>query len=243
VVVTTTVGVGAAVRLARRPAPVPTAAKKPELQGRRTAAAPPRELSAPGGERATREDPPSDAPAVGAPAGREASNDEGPGREAVRTAPARAARAEASAARAKLAARGTTAPAPSQRAAAAPAPAAASERACAPAASGPEPAARRPESTVADEARLVDDGVRALREGQAACALSLLDTHARFYPEGVLAEERDAERALALAELGRVAEARAAAAAFLRKHPASPLGVRLRQRIPGIDGAGEEPPR
>jgi len=56
-----------------------------------------------------------------------------------------------------------------------------------------------------------------------------------YYPEGVLAEEREAERALALADLGRTAEARLAAAAFLRKYPASPLGVRLRHRIPGID--------
>ena len=95
--------------------------------------------------------------------------------------------------------------------------------------------AQRSELTVADEARLVHDGVRALHEGQAACALSLLDTHAHFYPHGVLAEERDAERAVALADLGRIVEARAVATAFLRAHPTSPLGVRLRQRIPGLD--------
>jgi len=86
----------------------------------------------------------------------------------------------------------------------------------------------------------VHDGVRALHEGQAACALSLLDTHAHFYPHGVLSEERDAERALALAELGRTLEARAVAAAFLRAHPTSPLGVRLRQRIPGIDAINHD---
>jgi len=101
--------------------------------------------------------------------------------------------------------------------------------------SGEDPGPRRSEFTVADEARLVRDGVRALREGQAACALSLLDAHARYYPEGVLAEEREAERALALADLGRIAEARAAATAFLRKHHGSPLGARLRQRIPGLE--------
>ena len=95
--------------------------------------------------------------------------------------------------------------------------------------------APRAELTVADEARLVHDGVRALHEGQAACALSLLDTHARFYPHGVLAEERDAERAMALAELGRMAEARGVAAAFLRAYPTSPLGARLRQRLSGLD--------
>jgi len=94
--------------------------------------------------------------------------------------------------------------------------------------------------TVADEARLVHDGVRALHEGQPACALTLLDTHAHFYPRGVLAEEREAERALALAELGRMTEARAVAAAFLRAHPTSPLGARLRQRISGIDSINHD---
>ena len=85
---------------------------------------------------------------------------------------------------------------------------------------------------MADEARLVQDGVRSLRSGRPATALAFLDLHARLYPDGVLAEERDAERALALAELGRMPEARAAAAAFLGKYPKSPLGVRLRHRIP-----------
>ena len=114
--------------------------------------------------------------------------------------------------------------------------ASASDHVCPPTTSS---AARRPESAVADEARLVHDGVRALRAGQPACALSLLDAHARYYPEGVLAEEREAERALALTDLGRIPEARLAAAAFLRKHPASPLGVRLRHRIPGLDTADQ----
>ena len=96
------------------------------------------------------------------------------------------------------------------------------------AASDPCAPAQTSQSGVAGEARLVTDGVRARRSGRSACALSLLDTHARAFPEGVLAEERDAERALALAALGRTAEARTAATAFLRKYPASLLGARLR---------------
>ena len=88
--------------------------------------------------------------------------------------------------------------------------------------------AQTSQSGVAGEARLVTDGVRARRSGRSACALSLLDAHARVFPDGVLAEERDAERALALAALGRTAEARTAATAFLRKYPASLLGARLR---------------
>src|SRR4029079_3120731 len=89
------------------------------------------------------------------------------------------------------------------------------------AASDPCAPAQTSQSGVAGEARLVTDGVRARRSGRSACALSLLDAHARVFPDGVLAEERDAERALALAALGRTAEARTAATAFLRKYPAS----------------------
>ena len=80
---------------------------------------------------------------------------------------------------------------------------------------------------VADEASLVHAGVVARRAGEPARALALLDTHARQYPQGVLAEERDVERALALADLGRVTEARAAVDRFLKDHPRSPLAARL----------------
>jgi hypothetical protein len=89
--------------------------------------------------------------------------------------------------------------------------------------------------TVADEARMVHDGVVALRAGDAEGALALFDRHAAIFPRGALAEERDAERALALAELGRTAEAQAAAEEFLRAHPTSPLSARLRERLLELD--------
>lgn len=96
-----------------------------------------------------------------------------------------------------------------------------------------KPLAARP--AVDDEVKLVHDGLVARRAGQPARALELLDRHASLYPHGVLAEERDAERALALADLGRVAEARAAIEAFLRAHPGSPLAARLRERARQLD--------
>jgi outer membrane protein assembly factor BamD (BamD/ComL family) len=90
--------------------------------------------------------------------------------------------------------------------------------------------------TLADEARLLHDGVAALRAGHPARALTLFDAHAALYPAGALVEERAAERALALADLGRTAEARVAAEDFLRGHPASPLAARLRERLRALDG-------
>jgi hypothetical protein len=89
--------------------------------------------------------------------------------------------------------------------------------------------------TLADEARLFQDGVAALRAGRPARALALFDGHALIYPDGALAEERAAERVLALADLGRAAEAHAAAAEFLRAHPTSPLAARLRERLGELD--------
>ena len=101
----------------------------------------------------------------------------------------------------------------------------------------PAPVAQRLTPAVEGEARLVRDGVAALRAGEPARALALFDAHALRYPRGILAEERAAERALALAALGRHAEARAAADEFLRAHPTSPLATRLRRSIPAALGA------
>ena len=93
---------------------------------------------------------------------------------------------------------------------------------------------------VADEASLVHAGVVARRSGQPGRALELFDTHARLYPQGVLAEEREVERALALADLGRVTEARAAIDRFLQTHPASPLAARLLARARLLDSANPQ---
>ncbi len=107
--------------------------------------------------------------------------------------------------------------------------------------------ARPSAPAVADEASLFHDGIVALRSGQPARALELFDLHARLYPHGVLAEEREAERALALAELGRTAEARTAIDRFVQAHPLSPLAARLVARAhlldPGIrnPGSAERP--
>ncbi len=245
VAITTVVGVGASVKLALRSAQVPAAPKTSEAARRRAAVAAPPALPAPAREQAASASPAPVPPAADPAPRHVAAKNEAPKDEASKhEAPqAEAPRAEALNNAAPFV---PTAPPPLPER---PVPAAIDTRD--PAGAGPQPRAttatgardqtcapaRRSESAVADEARLVHDGVSALRAGQAACALSLLETHARFYPEGVLAEEREAERAIALADIGRVAEARLAAAAFLRSHPTSPLGVRLRHRIPGIEGA------
>ena len=72
-----------------------------------------------------------------------------------------------------------------------------------------------------------------LKDGDGARALSLLDEHARRFPNGALGEERDATRVLALCATGRASEARAAGQAFLAAHPRSPAAARVRTSCGG----------
>ena len=83
-------------------------------------------------------------------------------------------------------------------------------------------------TTLEAETRLVRAAVAALHEHDPARALVLLNEHARSYPSGALAEERAAARVNALCDLGQTDNAQAAAAAFLRDRPSSPLAARVR---------------
>ncbi|MBL8740302.1 MAG: hypothetical protein JNK04_04380 [Myxococcales bacterium] len=78
-------------------------------------------------------------------------------------------------------------------------------------------------SSVADEARILEDAEKALARGDADGALRLLDQHQRAHPGGVMSQERAAERVFALCAAGRTRDAEAAAASYLQKYPASPL--------------------
>jgi len=86
-----------------------------------------------------------------------------------------------------------------------------------------------PPTTLEAETRLIRAGIAALHGGDAARALALFDEHARAFPAGALAEERAAERVIALGALHRCDQARAAAADFLLDHPHSPLSARVRE--------------
>lgn len=59
-------------------------------------------------------------------------------------------------------------------------------------------------------------------------ALAISAEHARRFPDGWLAEEREALRVRSLAGAGRAAEARRAAVAFAERFPRSALSSRLR---------------
>lgn len=95
----------------------------------------------------------------------------------------------------------------------------------------PRPVTSAP--AVADEVAILTRAYSALGHGDPAKALAELDEHADRFPDGALAEERAAQRVLALCRLGRVEEARADAARFLEKYPASPQAPRVRSSCGG----------
>jgi hypothetical protein len=70
-----------------------------------------------------------------------------------------------------------------------------------------------------------------MQGGDAARALALLEEQSAGGAQ--LREERAAARILALCQLGRADEARAAAAAFLAERPSSPLTDRVRASCAG----------
>lgn len=97
-----------------------------------------------------------------------------------------------------------------------------------PSAGGAGAAASEAPSPLDSELALLREAQQHMQSGRADRALQLLDQHQVDHADGVLSQERQAARVFALCQLGRVAEARAAAAAFLRGAPNSPLADRVR---------------
>jgi hypothetical protein len=90
-------------------------------------------------------------------------------------------------------------------------------------ADAPSPAtAASPAARLGEETTLIRGARQALRGGEPARALQILEACRRRYPAGVLQQERERLTIEALVEDGRRAEASARAAQFLRKYPDSP---------------------
>jgi hypothetical protein len=95
-----------------------------------------------------------------------------------------------------------------------------------PASSPSHPLPARPMS-LETETRLLREAEGAMRAGDPSRALTRLDEHARSFPNGVLGEERDAQRVFAMCALGRTEQARIAAGQFTATYPHSPLRNRV----------------
>lgn len=96
------------------------------------------------------------------------------------------------------------------------------------------PALERPaDGELERERDLLEAARTALGRGEPAAALRHLGLHIARHPDGRLAEEREALRVQALAAAGDRARARAAAAAFERRFPASLFRTAVRESIGG----------
>ncbi|HVY30128.1 MAG TPA: hypothetical protein VHB79_26405 [Polyangiaceae bacterium] len=93
----------------------------------------------------------------------------------------------------------------------------------------PAPRAAKPPSNLRlqDEAALLAEVQGALRSGQAAAALSKLESYDRRFPGGMLRAEADAARVFALCAAGKVDRARSAADRFALRYPSSPALARV----------------
>lgn len=100
---------------------------------------------------------------------------------------------------------------------------------------GPDP--------LAAEMALIAAAEAALRRGDAAGALRILDRHRDTFPKGQLEPEREASRVTALCAQARPQEAHAVAGRFLARWPASHLARRVRESCGGIFPDGSPPPR
>jgi hypothetical protein len=94
--------------------------------------------------------------------------------------------------------------------------------------SGSPKGARNGSSTLEAELELLGRSQRALKAGQPNEALRASDEHARKFPNGVLTLERLGVRTVALCQMGRLADGRAAAKSYLRMAPNSVLSKRIR---------------
>ena len=83
-------------------------------------------------------------------------------------------------------------------------------------------------TSIQSEIELIRGAQKHLHRGEARAALGLLAEHARRFPGGVLAQERDASRVSALCLAGDVAAARAQAERFLQRSPQSPFAERVK---------------
>ena len=89
-------------------------------------------------------------------------------------------------------------------------------------------------SDLGAEQALLDVARAALARGRADEALGPLDRHARQFPKGLLAEEREALAVNVLVTLSRYDEARERSARFLRRYPKSLLRASVEAAVEAI---------
>jgi hypothetical protein len=91
-------------------------------------------------------------------------------------------------------------------------------------------------SDLARERAIIEVARTAVSRGRISAALDAIERHAREFPKGQLAEEREGLRVIALARGGRSEEAEQRASAFRKRYPKSVL-------LPATEAAVESEPK
>jgi hypothetical protein len=93
---------------------------------------------------------------------------------------------------------------------------------------------RQRDRSLAAERALIEQAQTALAREQGAAALAVLERHARDFPQGELAEERDSLQVQALVKMERYEQARKAAAHFHGRFPRSIFGAMVDEALKSI---------
>ena len=101
-----------------------------------------------------------------------------------------------------------------------------------PTAAGPRPSASSRQDRGSEELQLLSRARKADARGDFSEVLALASEHERTFPAGRLAEEREVLRVRALVGLGRMDQARRAAARFHRQFPRSVLLHKVDEMVP-----------
>lgn len=113
-----------------------------------------------------------------------------------------------------------------------------------PSKSDPPPPQPEPvhDGDLAAERRLLETARRAITSGEGPAALATLDEHQRGFPQGRLAEEREALRIQALVTAGRAGEAKVVGAAFRARFAGSLLLPAVQVALRSISVTEPVPP-
>jgi hypothetical protein len=91
------------------------------------------------------------------------------------------------------------------------------------------PIVAAPSSRLSEESQLVLEAREGLRAGRSSLVLRQLEAARARFPDGALAQEREALTIEALCRSGQTAVARQRATAFARTYPGSPHAARVQQ--------------
>ncbi len=101
------------------------------------------------------------------------------------------------------------------------------------------PVSKPNDDALLKEISLIKKASRALNQKRPEKTLKILNEYDAAFPKGVMREERDGLKVIALCDLGRRSEAANAKRRFLKRSPSSPMAGRVRDRCQNLENADD----